>query len=306
MYLSFLINPTVNHDQGRTIWQTIQPILDQAQCAYEFAFIQDYQHAQRLAHKSYERLHHHQNLVVVVIGNDELVNAVINGLMPSDQQGATIPFAFIPTNPNSFLAKQLNVNHSPNTLINRILTTKKPAEINLGHYINSADQVQGYFINRLSIGLSAAVDQLIGPGPIRTWRYLRAAHQASKQITPYNLMLNVNRHHIIFPNAINTQVVNFPFTRTYHFRNKQYLRPPLEIAIAKGHHQWRLIWGLWLMFRHQQLFLLGSQRYREKWFHFSASKPLTITTDHEVKGSHLVNLTIDSVRYPFWDIIKDS
>lgn len=306
MYLSFIINPNTNHDQGRSTWQTIQPILDQQKCAYEFAYTTDYHQAQTIAHKAYERAQHHKNYVVVIIGNDELVNTTINGLMDRDFQNTPIPFAYLPTNTNSFLAKQLNVNHSPSTLIKRILSTQKPVDINLGHYINSADQVQGYFINRLSIGLSATVDQLIGPGPIRTWRYLRAAQQASKQINPYNLMLNVNRHHIIFPNAINTQVVNFPYTKTYRFRNKQYLRPPLEIAIAKEHHQWRLIWGLWLMFRHQQLFLIGSQRYREKWFHFSASKPLTITTDHEVQGQHLVNLTIDSVRYPFWDLVKDS
>jgi diacylglycerol kinase (ATP) len=98
---------------------------------------------------------------VVAVGGDGIVHEVVNGLMRTASDGASVPLGIIPVGSGNDFIKMLGLpTHSPQEAVSRILNSS-PRQVDVGrvsyHETGSGPAGVWYFTNGIGVGFDAQV-----------------------------------------------------------------------------------------------------------------------------------------------------
>ncbi|QNQ80591.1 diacylglycerol/lipid kinase family protein [Lactobacillus sp. PV034] len=208
-----LVNLKSGADRGTFSYRKVTKILEQQNIEYETILSKYPRYLIKAARQLANELQNDPNTYLIVIGGDGTLNQVLNGIKQSDFPST--PLAYLPSGTGDDFARALNLQSSPEALINKLCTNPEVTEIDCGYYFNVNNQHEGYFINNLGIGLDAyVVAETNNSNSKKRWGHFSYGLNVFKAVLNqpgFPVTIKVNDEVHSFNNAYLVTTTNHPF-----------------------------------------------------------------------------------------------
>ncbi|MFC0423918.1 diacylglycerol kinase family protein [Lactiplantibacillus plajomi] len=303
-----IINELAGNGRGKTVWETVKPILEQRQINFDYHVSKYAGHTTRLAAQfaKVARFKPDVTPVLLVIGGDGTLNEALNGLMsvPRKQQ---VPLAYIPGGSGNDFARGLDMATKPEIALAQILNNMRPRMLNIGYYHETLKNDHRYFVNNVGLGFDAQIvddtNRSKQKGRLGHWAYLSNALKAYTQQEGFSLTVHVGRQRDYYKHAFLCTTSNQPY-----FGGGVKILPQanlyddqLELIVLETPHWWTVAWLFCLLLaggRHLNSRFI--HHYRQANLHLLVNSVEIGQMDGQVIGNRNYDLYLSTQPYPFW------
>lgn len=303
-----IINKLAGSGQGKIVWETILPILEQRQIHFEYRISEYAGHTIRIAAEYVKQIKRRPNVtpVILVVGGDGTLNEALNGVMQVPQDNP-IPLAYIPGGSGNDFARGLGMATDPTIALAQVLNNMRARELNVGYYHETLKNEHRYFVNNVGLGFDAQIvddtNRSKHKGHLGRWAYLSNTLAAFSQQEGFPLTVHVGHQRDYYRHAFLCTVSNIPY-----FGGGVKILPQanlhddqLELIILEEPHWWTVLWLFLLL-------LLGGRHLNSRFVHHyrSANLHLLVNSvevgqmDGQIIGNRNYDLYLSTHPYPFW------
>ncbi|HAT54941.1 MAG TPA: diacylglycerol kinase [Lactobacillus sp.] len=307
-----ILNRHAGRGYANTVWHTIKPQLDQLQIAYQVTETKYAGHATLLA-EQYAK--HHADAttgsqIVLVVGGDGTLNQALNGLKQATVT-TPLPLAYIPAGSGNDFARGAQVSRNPSNALKQILTATEPEILDIGHYEETTQQEQRYFVNNVGIGFDAAVvsaanhsdkKSLLNRLHLGNLAYVGQLIKVLGQQTAFPVTVNIGNHRDIFNNAFLVTTSNHPY-----FGGGVPILPianvhdgKLSLIIAEKMILPKFIFLFIMMTFGRHLGFKHVHHYQATHLQLTVSSLEYGQVDGEEMGNRFFDIHLSVDHYPFW------
>ena len=314
MHFSVIINEVAGSGNAASAWGKVQTALNQRGGGYTPYISKEPGHAIYLSRKLAERLAGQTEEIVLVVGGDGTLHEVINGLMQSPANHAhPLPLAYIACGTGNDFARGFGIAMDPVAALDQILAATSPHMICVGHYVEGIKSEEGYFLNNVGIGFDAAIvsrtnsskrKKKMNKFHLGHLSYVANALGALYDQAPFELMVENGKHRDFFRKAYIVIASNHPFIGGgFQIAPEASLtKPGLELLVAERQNWLITFIQLWCFARGKLAQSRFATRYPGHQLRYSTTSLEFGQMDGEEMGNRFVDLTLDTIAYPFWQI----
>lgn len=305
---NIIINELAGSGYGKTVWETVKPILEERQIPFDYQISEYAGHTTRLAAQYAESLQRKPGVVAIllVIGGDGTLNEALNGLMQVPQTDP-IPLAYIPGGSGNDFARGLGMATNPEIALAQILNNMRARPLNVGYYHETLKNEHRYFVNNVGLGFDAQIvddtNRSKQKGRLGRWAYLSNALKAYSQQDGFPLTVHVDRQRDYYRHAFLCTTSNHPY-----FGGGVKILPQadihddsLELIVLEEPHWWIVVWLFLLL-------LMGGRHLNSRFVHHYRSQRLHLLVnsveigqmDGQIIGNRNYDLYLSTKKYPFW------
>lgn len=311
MHYEIILNPTAGNGRAEKTWEMLKPQLD-GQLDYSLHQTTYAKHEEYLAKKIAEVYSNNSKTIVLVIGGDGTLHNVLNGLK---KNGATLPLSYIPTGTGNDFARGFGISLNPEKALQQILSTSQPHSISIGHYTEAIKKEEGYFLNNIGIGFDAAIVSRTNSSNAKKrlnklhlghFSYLSKAFGVIYDQQPFQLMLQENGHHQLFPKAFIVVATNHPYIGGGFQidRTADINEAAINMVVAERKNWLLTLWEVIQFGRGRLAQSRFAQRFHSQKLHYTTTSLEFGQIDGENMGNRFYDLTVDTSSYPFWQSTK--
>ncbi|WP_338209538.1 diacylglycerol kinase family protein [Lactiplantibacillus paraxiangfangensis] len=303
-----IINELAGSGRGKSVWETVKPILEQRQIKFDYHVSEYAGHTTRLAAKFAESVPDRPEItpVLLVIGGDGTLNEALNGLMQVPRTHR-IPLGYIPGGSGNDFARALGMATDPEIALAQVLNNMRPRDLNIGYYHETLKNEHRYFVNNVGLGFDAQIvddtNRSKQKGRLGKWAYLSNALKAYSQQEGFPLTVHVGRKRDYYKHAFLCTTSNHPY-----FGGGVKILPQadlhddqLELIVVEEPHWWTIMWLFFLL-------LMGGRHLNSRFVHHYRSNQLHLLVnsvevgqmDGQIIGNRNYDLYFSSKPYPFW------
>lgn len=304
-----IINELAGSGRGKTVWETIQPILVQRQITFDYHVSEYAGHTTRLAAQYAKNVQRRPGVtpVLLVIGGDGTLNEALNGLMQVPTTGDQIPLAYVPAGSGNDFARGLGMATDPEIALAQVLNNMRPRQLNIGYYHETLKNDHQYFVNNVGLGFDAQIvddtNRSKKKGRLGHWAYLSNTIKAYSEQEGFPLTVHVGRKRDHYRHAFLCTTSNHPY-----FGGGVKILPgadihddQLELIVVEEPHWWTVLWLFLLL-------LMGGRHLNSRFVHHYRSNHLHLLVnsveigqmDGQTIGNRNYDLYLSSKSYPFW------
>lgn len=307
-----ILNRHAGRGYANNVWQTIQPQLDQLGIEYQMNETKYAEHAILLA-EQYAK--HHANVpmgshIVLVVGGDGTLNQALNGLKKVDV-AVPLPLAYIPAGSGNDFARGAQVSRNTSNALKQILTATEPEMLDIGHYDETTQHEQRYFVNNVGIGFDAAIVSaanhstkkgLLNRLHLGNLAYIGQLIKVLGQQTAFPVTVHVGNRRDIFDNGFLVTTSNHPYfgggvpilpIANVHDRK-------LSLVIAEKMILPKFIFLFIMMVFGRHLNFKNVHHYQAEHLHLTISSLEYGQVDGEEMGNRFFDIYLSVEQYPFW------
>lgn len=305
---NIIINELAGSGQGKVVWETVKPLLEQRQIAFEARVSKYAGHTTTLATQFAQQQAKtpETTTVLMVIGGDGTLNEAINGLMQAHLT-TPMPLAYLPGGSGNDFARGLGMATDPTLALSQILNNMRPRPLTVGCYQETLRHERKYFVNNVGIGFDAQIvddtNRSKQKGRLGRWSYLSNALKAFNQQEGFDLAVHEGRQRDSYRHAFLCTVSNHPY-----FGGGVKILPTadvyddqLELIVIEEPHWWTVLWLFMLL-------LIGGRHLKSRFVHHYRAKQLHLLVnsveigqmDGQTIGNRNYDLYFSTISYPFW------
>ncbi|MBB1062338.1 diacylglycerol/lipid kinase family protein [Limosilactobacillus fastidiosus] len=305
MHYEIILNPTAGNGKAQKTWNILRPSIE-GQLDYSLHQTSYSKHEVFLAKKI--STNSNKNTVVIVIGGDGTLHNVLNGLINA---GASFPLSYIPAGTGNDFARGYGISLNPEKALQQILSTTEARTITIGHYFESIKKEEGFFLNNIGIGFDAAIVSRTNSSSTKkrlnrirlgSLSYLSKAFGVIYDQQPFQLTLQEQNHHYIFPKAFIVVATNHPYLgggfQIDH--SAKIEEDAINMVIAERKNWLLTLWEVIQLARGKLAESRFAQRFHANKLHYSTTSLEFGQIDGENMGNRFYDLTINTSHYRFW------
>ncbi|WP_251574500.1 diacylglycerol/lipid kinase family protein [Limosilactobacillus agrestimuris] len=305
MHYEIILNPTAGNGKAQKTWNILRPTIE-GQLDYSLHQTSYAKHEAFLAKKI--SANSNKNTVVIVIGGDGTLHNVLNGLIKA---GAPLPLSYIPTGTGNDFARGYGISLNPEKALQQITSTTEARTITIGHYFESIKKEEGFFLNNIGIGFDAAIVSRTNSSSTKkrlnrirlgSLSYLSKAFGVIYDQQPFQLTLQEQNHHYIFPKAFIVVATNHPYLGGGFQidRSANVGEDAINMVIAERKNWLLTFWEVIQLARGKLAESRFAHRFHAKKLHYSTTSLEFGQIDGENMGNRFYDLTVNTSHYQFW------
>lgn len=309
MNLEFIMNPIAGNGKTQDTWTKIRPFLDDIGINYKLHVTTGPGDAGEIA---YSLANNVDNLpprtVIVSVGGDGTLHEIINGLCDNPRSNQQIPVAVIPSGTGNDFARAYGISNDPQKALQAIINTRSITQVKIAHYIDSANDASGYFVNNIGIGYDAMIVNHTNHSQLK--RVLNKIHLGSISYAGKGIealieqkSFKVKLENMIIPNAYFLVAYNHPFIGggVTIDPNADITGNNIDLLVAQRGRLVPLVTTIKLALGQLPNAKLAFHFYHHR-LHYRTFSPQYIQADGVELGKKAANLTIKSCHYPFMQL----
>lgn len=311
-----IVNPTAGGNNGRKVWPQVEQYLDQAAISYRTYFTEYDGHAVSIAMQILNQVTatNHPDAIIVAAGGDGTLHETLLGCMRFYAehpllQNPRVPIGVLPIGSGNDFARGLKISRQWQDALQVILTTKKPVNIEIGHFDNHDYQSDGYFLNNFGIGLDATVVHFANHSLLKShqqlsgFSYWASVRHAIKSLKPFRLTVSQpDGTKITYPRAFLATVTNQPyFGGGINIAPKASLyQKQLDLIIVEKPTRRQIFLFIFMLLLKRHLKLRFVHHFSETHFGLDTQQARYGQIDGEELGDKVYHVSYETQTYPFW------
>lgn len=298
MHYSFIVNPAANEGRASKVWQSLKNYLDQQNIQYSYESTKEPGDAELIAAKISKSAH--GQTILIAVGGDGTIDDIINGTFPTEADVSydLAPLAVIPAGLHNNFANTRGISLDPIKAFQQIEGAQDNTMVWVGHYHEAIKDENGFFVNNFSTGLDAAIlskENSQNRHPHFFNAFFKYALAVLYDQQPFPIMVQERHHHLLFEKGYLAHCSINPNAK----------ENPLTLTVLT-HHNWLInLWSVFLLVRKRLTHSRWPQKFQNNNFHFTTTSLEFVQKDGIEIGNRFIDVTINSVKYPFHQLFSD-